>query len=129
MPIEIEYIDNGTGLIFKAIGKVTGTQVIEHNKKVHANDNFKSLKYWIVDRSSCTEYLINAEEVSELAKLAKDAARQNSNLIMALVSETDLQFGMSRMFEAQISQTGFRTKVFRDRKSAEEWISEELVDL
>jgi hypothetical protein len=30
------------------------------------------------------------------------------------------------MYEAYIDEAGFKTRVFRDRSEAEEWISEEL---
>lgn len=126
MPIEIEYTPDDIGIIFKAVGAVTGKEIIEGNINVFNNPRFKHLKYWIVDRSACTDYNVKTADVEKIASIDNAAAENNPDLLMALVSETDLQFGVSRMFEAQISEPGFKTKVFRSRDAAEEWIASEL---
>ena len=47
-------------------------------------------------------------------------------MLIALVSQTDLQFGISRMYEAHIDESGFKAMSFRDRAAAERWIRREL---
>jgi len=48
------------------------------------------------------------------------------NIIIALISTSDLQYGISRVYQAYVGDSGFLTEVFRDRKSAEEWIKNRL---
>jgi len=122
MPIEIEYTDDTLGVIFSAVGKVTGKEIIDKQKDVYRSKEFPRLRYWIVDRSRCTEYDVSTEEVSEIAAIDNEAAHINPHLIMALVAESDLQFGISRMYESQITEKGFTTEVFREREAAERWI-------
>lgn len=126
MPIEIRYTDDRTGLDFCAVGSVTGREIIASSKKIYKDEAFEKLRYWIVDRSRCTHYEVSADEIRLIAELDKKAAKKNPDLITALISETDLQFGMSRMYETFVGESGFKTKLFKDRDSAEKWIQSEL---
>ncbi len=126
MPNEIQYTDDNIGICFSAVGKVTGKEIIESQSDIYQSKGFAKLRYWIVERSRCTEYEVSSDEVSRIAAIDNEAAKINPNLIIALISESDLQFGVSRMYEAQISADGFRTKVFRDRCTADKWIQSEL---
>jgi len=128
MTIDINYLEDGVGVEFNISGTVTGTQVIEANKKVYNSDNLSRLKYKLVDRTNCTEYLVKPEEIQIIADQEKEAAKINPNFIIALVSASTLQYAMSRMWQlyVDVSESGFKTAVFKDRKSAEEWIKEQL---
>ncbi len=126
MPIEIQYTDDNIGVNFFAVGEVTGKDIIESEKKIFQSKGFVNLRYWIVDRSQCTKYEVSSDDVKKIAALDNDAAKRNPNLIMALISETNHQFGMSRMYEAYINEAGFQTMTFRDRDTAEKWIKNEL---
>ena len=126
MAIEIQYTQDNIGVIFCAVGRVTGEEVITHQKRIYAREDFVDLRYWIVDRSRCTEYEVSSDAVRQIADMDNEAAKKNPHLLMALVSESDLQFGVSRMYEALIDRNGFKTMSFRDRASAEVWIKNEL---
>ena len=126
MPIEIQYTEDGVGVVFSAVGRVTGEEIITAQKSIYDSKAFAGLRYWIVDRSRCTAYAVSTDDVGQIADMDNEAARRNPHLLMALVSETDLQFGVSRMYEALIDENGFKTMSFRDRESAERWIANEL---
>ena len=128
MPIQIKYIDGGFGVEFIGSGVVTGADIIEANKEIYSNENFSKQRYQIVDRTNCIEFLVTTEEIQKIAEQDKAAAKTNPNIIIALISTTDLQYGLSRMYEAYVGDSGFLTEVFRDRKSAEEWIENRLAD-
>ena len=126
MAIKIQYIDDGVGIKIIASGIVTGEEIIEAHKEIYSKTNLKKQRYQIIDRSNCKDYQVSSTEVQRIADIDKAAAKINPNIFMALISPTDVQFGMSRMWEAFIGETPFVTKVFRDRKSADEWIEEQL---
>ena len=126
MPIEVQYTEDNIGVVFSAVGKVTGKEIINTQNSIYRTKKFANLRYWIVDRSRCTEYEVSADEVDQIAAMDNAAAKQNPKLLMALVAETDLQFGVSRMYEALVDENGFKTMSFRDRESAEMWIKCEL---
>ncbi len=126
MPIEVHYTEDHIGLVLCAVGKITGQDIIDAQKKIYASAHFVKLKYWIVDRARCTEYAVTADDVARIASMDKEAAKRNPHMLVALVSHTDLQFGISRMYEAHIDENGFKAMSFRNRAAAERWIRHEL---
>jgi hypothetical protein len=126
MPIQIKYIDNGIGVEFIGSGVVTGADIIAANKEIYRNENFLKHRYKIIDRTECTKYQASKEEIIIIAEQDKVAARTNPNIIIAFISTLPLQYGISRMYQAYVGDNGFLTEIFRDRKSAEKWIEEQL---
>ena len=126
MPIEINYIENNNGVILDYSGDVTGDELISVVMKIFDNDNFTSLKYWISDRSNCTKYDVGTSHANTIASLTEINYLKNPNLLVALVSPTDVEYGMSRMYQILSEDEGFNTMVFHNRSEADEWISSEL---
>lgn len=126
MPIEIQKTEDGKGIIFSAVDDVNGKDIIKGITEILNDNSFADLKYWISERSRCTKYDVSSKEVQEIANLNNQAAKNNPNLLVALIAETDLQFGMSRMYEAYIDEHGFQTMVFRSREEADKWLNEKL---
>ena len=126
MPIQIKYIEGGLGVEFIGSDVVTGTDIIEANKEIYSNENFSRQRYQIVDRTNCAEFQVSNEEIRIIAEQDKAAAKTNPNIISALISKTDLQYGISRVYHALVGDSGFLTEIFRDRKNAEEWVEKHL---
>lgn len=126
MPIQIKYLDGGIGVEFIGTGVVTGADIIAANKEIYRNENFYRQRYQIVDRTKCTNYKVSHEEIIKIAEQDKVAAKTNPNVIIAFISTSPLQYGISRMYQSYVGDDGFLTELFRDRKSAERWIGEQL---
>ncbi|MBP1709291.1 MAG: hypothetical protein H6Q46_275 [Deltaproteobacteria bacterium] len=45
---------------------------------------------------------------------------------MVFVATNALQFGASRMWQDYVGESSFLTKIFRNRKSADEWLEQQL---
>ena len=45
---------------------------------------------------------------------------------MAIVAPRDLEYGLSRMWQAFVEDNGWETMVFRSREQAEEWVREKV---
>jgi hypothetical protein len=125
MPIEIQFTDDNIGINFCAVGEVSGKEIIEHLKEFYQSDVFPSLKYWIVDREKCVKYDVSANEVNEIAKISRDAAKKNPDLLEIIISPTDLQYGVSSMYEAYLGDDSFKTIVVRDKQPAKECLKKE----
>ena len=128
MAIEINYIDNGVGIEIVASGIVSGDEVLAAHQEIYSPDNLARQRYQIVDRSRCDYYCLRPEEVKKIADLDKAAARSNPNIHIAIVSPTDLQFDMSRMWQIYVEESPIVTKLFHDRQSADAWIEEQMSD-
>ena len=126
MPVQINFLDDGEGIKFVSSGIVTGEEVIEANKKIYTREKPLRMKYEIIDRTGCTEYRVSSKDVQIMADQDRMAATINPNFLIAVVSTTDLQYGVTRMWQAYIEDLDIKTMAFRDRKSAEQWIQEEL---
>ena len=127
MPIKINYIKDGVGVEFVLTGRVTGAKIIEANKEIYSTtEKILKQKYQIIDRTRCTAYHINAEEIKVIAEQDKEAAKHNPNIIMVFVATNALQFGASRMWQDYVGESSFLTKIFRNRKSADEWLEQQL---
>jgi hypothetical protein len=123
MTIQVNYLENGIGIEIIASGIVTGEEVIEAHKEIYNEENLKKQKYKIVDRTDCTEYQVYAEDVEKIAEMDDEASRINPNLIIAVISTTSLQHGMTRMWQAYLKNNVYITKNFLDRISADNWIN------
>jgi hypothetical protein len=69
---------------------------------------------------------VSSQRVTELAELAEQMDAPGIRTRLAIVATSDLHFGLARMYQSQreMGADGTReVRVFRDRKSAEEWLS------
>ena len=122
MPIQINYLDKGTGIEIIASGIVTGEQIINANKEIYNEENLYKQRYQIIDRSHCSKYEVFAEEIEAIAEIDNQASEKNPNIIIALVSTTSIQYGMTEMWRAYLKNDLFVTRNFLDRESANKWI-------
>ena len=126
MPVQIKYTDDGLGVRFIAHGIATGDEIIEANKKVNTHENFSGLKYKIADRSACNEYRVSGEDVKIIAGQEREAAELNPELVVAMIAPSDLQFGISRMYQSLMADMGFECEIFRSPEEADRWIAAKL---
>ena len=123
MTIQVNYLENGIGIEIIASGIVTGEEVIEAHKEIYNKENLKKQKYKIIDRTDCTKYQVYPEDIEKIAEMDDEASRINPNLLIAVISTTSLQHGMTRMWQAYMKNNVFVTKNFLDRISADNWIN------
>jgi hypothetical protein len=126
MAIQTNCLDNGIGIEIIASGIVTGEEIIKAQEEVYNEENLQKQKYQIIDRTHCTEYQVSSEDIERISDIDNRASEVNSYIIIAVVSSTPLQYGMTRMWQAYIKEDRFVTKIFADRKSADEWIELQL---
>ena len=105
-----------------ASGIVTGEEIIKAQEEIYNEENLQKQKYQIIDRTHCTEYQVSSEDIERISDIDNRASEVNSYIIIAVVSPSPLQYGMTRMWQAYIKEDRFMTKIFVDRKSADEWI-------
>ena len=126
MPLTINYKDDGKGIEILASGTVHGREIIDAHKEIYSEKNLKRQRYQIIDRTHCTDYDVSTDEVKKIAEIDRSASLINPHIIIAIVAPDDLQYGMSRIWQAYADESGFMTRVFRDRKSADLWLAEHL---
>ena len=126
MTVRINYLDGGIGIELIASGIVSGDEVLEAHKEIYNEENLHRQRYRIIDRTSCDYYCVRPEEIEQIAELDINAAKINPNIVIALVSATDLQNDMARIWQIYVEKSPLATRIFRDRQSAVAWIKEQL---
>ncbi len=125
MPIDIRYLDEGRGVLWKAYGHLSGKEVMETNTEVHSEpERMKSYRYVLVDLTDVESVQISNNELVRIVAQDELAARSRPQSVVAIAAPTDVMFGISRMWEAHVDQLGWDTAVFRTRREADQWIVE-----
>ena len=129
MPIEIEYLDDGLGVLVTGEGLVTGKDIISSNNQIFSSaEKMTKNKYGLIDYSNITQFEVSTPEVEIIASQDQKASEYIPDGIVAVVAKKDLVFGINRMWEVVVENTGLQweTMVFRDREDAEAWIRERV---
>ncbi len=122
MPTETNYSDDGERVELVITGDIHVDQVIEAIREINALPGFNQLKYQLVDYSDAKNLEGSQAGSDEIVLLDKQAAKLNPNMRIAIVAPTDIAFGSARYWELSLGEAPIETMVFRDRKSAEEWL-------
>ncbi|MGH7740626.1 MAG: hypothetical protein ACRENS_01240 [Candidatus Eiseniibacteriota bacterium] len=125
MSYTTEFIDDGRGLIHTATGVLSGEELIAGALRARAElERGGRLEYGLTDLSAVTEMRVKPEDLRRLAEEQSVTSKLMPKAIAAVVAPSDHIFGLARMWEAYADETGWTTRVFRDRPSAEEWLRE-----
>lgn len=125
MSIEIRFLDDGIGVYWLGQGIITGQDLLEASEKTFKSEEIlKHIKYALIDFSCIDKGVIQIRNIITKAGMDKKAAKINPNIVIALIVTKDIMFGLARMWEVFVDQTGWKTKVFRSKTEAELWIKE-----
>ena len=124
MTIEVDYIDNGRGVIIRQSGVVTGKEIIAAHDKIYKQHQLHCQQYHIIDKSKCTEYDVTAKDIEIIAELDEKASAINANIIIAVIESESLQFSLTNVWQAYVKTYIFKTKAFATRALAIDWITE-----
>ena len=126
MPMSITYIGDG-GIISRGEGVVTGSEINEVNDIIYESpDKIKKIIYQICDLTNVSDLDISTSELEVFSIQDKKASKINPNMVIAVVGEKDITFGLARMWEAFSYDSPFETMVFRKMEDAQQWIWEKL---
>ena len=122
MPYDIKYQKDG-GAIVAFDGVVSAKEAMQSDQDVYTSTThpIKNVPYIISDYLNIEEVDWDAEDLKTSASKDKEAMDNNPDLILALVGNTDLLFGLSRIWHSYIGESE-RTWIFRTRENAENWV-------
>jgi hypothetical protein len=123
VPVRIEWIDSGRGIVLKGAGKLTGPEMIEAKEEVARDEaQLRRVEFWLVVFTEVEAFHITIQDIRELAAIDHRLAVHLPRSAVALVAPRDHDFGMARMWEAILDIPGWTTSVFRERAEAEAWL-------
>ena len=130
MPITLRDFDGGHGVFIKGSGVITDAEY-GGNMTAHLSDDIEKLRGYawsLSDYSGATGIEISPATLERVAGLCAAASEQGVNPVVAVVVPSDVAFGLSRMFEALATFTGWRIRTFRSLDDAVQWIRESVGD-
>ena len=123
MPVSIE-VDRGKQLTtFTASGDLTSKEQIDALSEYYRSDPTKNLVW---DFRGVTGDRVTSNELRQVILFAKKHENLRSGGKTALVTSTDLDFGLGRMADAIAELEGLPWKIraFRTMEEAMEWLNE-----
>ena len=128
MPIELQFRDADSGVVFVCTGVVTADEFTRANEEIYSEESLDRLQYQLIDFSDTEHLEVSLEEIRDFAAVDMTAASQSQSHIIAVAGSDDLTFGISRMWQAFASDSNIRSGIFRSVPDAERWIKETLQD-
>lgn len=123
MPIDVSYTDEGSGAVLVCEGVVTGHELIATLKDVFSRDLVaQPYLYKLFDCNGMKGIDVTFQDIKDAAQLGVAASRDMPNFVAAIYANSDAAFGLARMWEAYVQQTGWKTHVFRSRHEAVAWL-------
>ncbi len=116
----IEYDNNGVTLTFQ--GRITSKEILGANTDIINHHSFKEIKYQLWILNDVEDFLLSAVEIKAMADQDSKAAVINPEVKVAIVSKSQLVFGLGRMYEAFSIHNPWEVISFYNLEEALEWI-------
>ena len=127
MPYETIYLDDEGGVITNYWGTVTDRELIESGKaKMAKLEVLTSYRYALTDCSRVEKFDVTAKGIQANAQVAYEVSKVNESFLVAIVTLSDLEFGMGRMWESYAAGSKVTSNVFRTRDEAEAWLRDNV---
>lgn len=127
MPFSIKRNNDG-GLIASATGVITYSDIALLKASLYQSaTDVKNTHYQILDYSNVSELDLSHEDIWQIALQDKAALQVNPHMLIAIVSNKDVIYGLSRMWSAYTETSPLNTGVYRNIDAAQEWIMQRQI--
>ena len=128
MPIHVDYQGDGTLVHVEGGGTITGDEFLSFIRGLYVSeDRARRCRVALVDWSQVQRAVVTDEAIREAAAIQLRAARiVPRGAVVAVVAPQALIYSLSRLWEGYVEGTGWRTRVFQDRREAEQWVEREV---
>jgi len=115
-------IDTSKHVVYATVtGEITMEEVCADLRQVAAQKNHQPELPGIIDMRKATTHL-TADEIQQLAGFVTRHPKAVRSTRRALLVETDVMFGLYRMFSVYAGNSSVEFEVFRDEQKALEWV-------
>jgi hypothetical protein len=124
MSVTVATMQDGLGLLFICAGNVTAKDLLDaKDRLLETPSRLQECTFAIVDLGFASSLQLSPEEVRSVAERDRElAAFTRPGLPVAVLAPTDVAFGLARMWEVFVMNTGWETIVFRGRSEGEDWV-------
>jgi hypothetical protein len=124
MPIQLEFVHDGLGVIYRCEGTL-GLQhfSVANDQLLAAPDRIRKLKYAVIDAALMEPTFFSPSEMDGIVlQDLRIASYAVPGLLVALVAERNVVFALARMWEAFIEGIGWETKILPSLAEAQDWV-------
>jgi len=126
MPVKLREIAGGRGLVFAYSGTLTVKDTDERLRLLLEHpERLPRLYFILVDFSDCDSLQFTQEEIKLVAE--QDKALRNhlpAGFVVAIIAVRDLQYGLARMWQTYVEESGVTSAICRTAAEAETWLRE-----
>ena len=126
MPEEKKYLSDDYSVEIIGKGVVSGEELYNTANVVYSGDTLLKQKYLLINFVHVENLDVSTEDIVKLANQDIAASKTNPNILIAIVGEQDVVFGLARMWEAHVYEFAFETMVVREREEAVAWINKKI---
>jgi hypothetical protein len=124
MPWSTDYRADGAFVRFT--GHTTGEDIICAKAEVYGRAQGTGLRFLMLDYEGVEDFDVDRDDVERTSAQDRAAASDGlRHLAFVAVAPDAITYGMSRMWEAQVEPTGWRTAVVISRADALTWLAEQ----
>ena len=120
-------LEGGVGVEVLATGVVCGREILAAHREIYDKKHLSKQKYHLIDKSKCTEYDVTAHDIAAIVELDEEASKTNPNIVVAFIESETLQFSLTEVWQASVEDFVFKSKSFKDRNTALEWIEQNKI--
>ena len=124
MPIQLEFVHDGLGVIYRCEGTL-GLQhfSIANDRLLASPERMRKLKYALIDAVSMEPTIFSPSEMESIVLQDRQIASYAApGLLVAVVAERNVVFALARMWEAFIEGIGWETRIFPSITEAQDWV-------
>ncbi len=116
-------VHNAEHAVLRFSGVVTSQQIYDARKAVIEHPEFSGRKYHIWIFESVDDIMLDANQMKIIQREDLQNSKINPILKVALVCDTDVAYGMCRMYEGFAGDI-WNISVFRKLQDAYDWVKE-----
>jgi hypothetical protein len=117
-------MQDGAGLLFICTGNVTAKDLLDaKDRLMETPTRLRECQFAIVDLGLASSLQLSPDEVRQIAERDREiAVITRPGLPVAVLAPTDVAYGLARMWEVFVENTGWETIVFKAREEGEDWV-------
>jgi hypothetical protein len=109
-------------------GVLKGQEIIDATiSLLTTEDRVRDIAFGLVDLVDVTRAEITTDELRQIADADKRLAQLAPRVVLAVIAPSDLVYGLARMWEMLVEETGWTTVIVRSRAEADAWVKTKLL--
>jgi hypothetical protein len=128
--LPIQTFRKAKGLILVYSGQISHKEMLDV-RATFGNDlpEMEKCRFLLVDLKDAALEQISTDTLKELAGLHNVLAEHTfTGMPVAVVAPRDVEYGLSRMWQVFVEETGWETMVFRSHTEAQRWLQQRLIE-